>query len=134
MICREALIDVANHVGGWDTSENPWEGGSDHDVFNGQKIPAALMWHFTDFTYHTSLDRMEMIDGKELQRTCTAIVSAGLALSDLRAGDLPRHVASNEMERKLQVQAARADKNAAAEAAWNAWCDGVNEWFEPYKR
>ena len=134
VICREALIDVAKHVDGWFTSENPWEGGSDHDVFNNQKIPAALMWHFTDFTYHTSLDRMDMIDGKELRQTCTAIVSAGLALADLRAGDIGRHVASNEIERKLRVDAAKADKNTAAVAAWDVWCDGVNKWFEPFAR
>ncbi len=134
VICREALIDVARHVGGWQTSENPWEGGSDHDVFNGQNIPAALMWHFTDFTYHTSLDRMEMIDGKELRQTCTAIVSAGLALADLCATDIPRHVASNELERTLRIDAAKADKNTAAAAAWDKWCDGVNEWFAPFAR
>ena len=134
MICREALIDVSRHVGGWHTSENPWEGGSDHDVFNNQKIPAALMWHFTDFTYHTSLDRMDMIDGKELRQTCTAIVSAGLALADLRGSDVARHVASNELERTLRVDAAEADKNTAAVAAWDVWCDGVNKWFEPFVR
>lgn len=134
VICREALIDVANHVGGWQTSENPWEGGSDHDVFNDQRIPAALMWHFTDFTYHTSLDRMEMIDGRELRQTCSAIAGAGLALADLQASDVARHIASNELERSLRIEAAKADKNKAAAAAWDKWCDGVNEWFAPFAR
>ncbi|MFT5733576.1 MAG: hypothetical protein ACJA2W_002432 [Planctomycetota bacterium] len=134
VICREALIDVANHIGGWKTSENPWEGGSDHDVFNNNSIPAALMWHFTDFTYHTSLDRMTMIDARELHNTCTAIVSAGLALADLSKADVPRHVASNELERTLRIEAAEADQNTAAIAAWNEWCDGVNAWFGPYVR
>ncbi|QDV06348.1 Peptidase family M28 [Planctomycetes bacterium Poly30] len=134
VICREALIDVAAHVGGWHTSENPWEGGSDHDVFNDATIPAALMWHFTDFTYHTSLDRMGMIDARELHNTCTAIVSAGLALADLRPADVPRHLASNELERKLRKEAAATDKNTAAAAAWDRWCDGVNEWFAPFAK
>ncbi|MEM8712398.1 MAG: hypothetical protein AAGG01_15710 [Planctomycetota bacterium] len=133
VICREALIDVATHVGGWRTSENPWEGGSDHDVFNGRSIPAALMWHFTDFTYHTSLDRLTMIDGAELRQTCSAIVSAGLALADLRDSDIDRHVASNEMERALRKEAAAADENTAAADAWDQWCDGVNAWLEAYR-
>ena len=118
VVCREALRDVARHVGGWRTSENPWEGGSDHDVFNRRGIPAALMWHFTDFTYHTSLDRMDMIDGDELRRTCTAIVSAGLALADMGPADVERHLATNELERRLRVDAATAAGNAAAVDAW----------------
>ena len=132
VICREALIDVARHVGGWQTSENPWEGGSDHDVFNRKKIPAALMWHFTDFTYHTSLDRMTMIDPQELRRTCAATVAAGLALADTRRSDLERHLASNEFERELRVRAAKSAGNAEAAKAWNEWCDGVAVWLDAF--
>lgn len=132
VVCREALRDVARHVGGWRTSENPWEGGSDHDVFNRRKIPAALMWHFTDFTYHTSLDRMGMIDGTELRRTCTAIVSAGLALADMRPADVERHLASNELERGLRVDAAEAADNEEAATAWKAWCDGCATWLRGF--
>ena len=132
VVCREALRDVARHVGGWRTSENPWEGGSDHDVFNRRGIPAALMWHFTDFTYHTSLDRMDMIDGDELRRTCTAIVSAGLALADMGPADVKRHLATNELERRLRVDAATAAGNAAAVDAWGAWCDGCASWLRGF--
>ena len=132
VVCREALRDVARHVGGWRTSENPWEGGSDHDVFNAKKIPAALMWHFTDFSYHTSLDRMGMIDIEELRRTCAAIVGAGLALADMRPQDVPRHLASNELERELRIGSARAAGNAAAEEAWTAWCNGCADWLERF--
>lgn len=132
VICREAMLDVAEHVGGWRTSENPWEGGSDHDVFNRKGIPAALMWHFTDFTYHTSLDRMEMIDGTELRRTCAAIVGAGLALADARKDDLARHLASNALELDLRVEAATNAKNEAAVAAWRAWSEGTDAWLRNY--
>ena len=132
VVCREALRDVALHVGGWRTSENPWEGGSDHDVFNRRGIPAALMWHFTDFTYHTSLDRMGMIDGDELRRTCAAIVSAGLALADMGPADVERHLASNELERRLRVDAATSAGNAAAVDAWESWCDGCASWLRAF--
>ncbi|MEM1453159.1 MAG: hypothetical protein AAGI22_28920 [Planctomycetota bacterium] len=133
LICRQALVDVGTQrAPGWRTSENPWEGGSDHDVFNARRIPAALMWHFTDFTYHTSLDRMSMIDTGELRRTCAAISSAALALADTRRTDLPRHLASNEMERELRVGAAEELGNVAAVDAWNVWCDGVADWLDAF--
>ncbi|MEL6715650.1 MAG: hypothetical protein AAFP86_17850, partial [Planctomycetota bacterium] len=38
LVCRSAFADVATAVGGWRTSENPWEGGSDHDVFNREGV------------------------------------------------------------------------------------------------
>ena len=123
VVCREALRDVALHVGGWRTSENPWEGGSDHDVFNRRGIRRAHV-ALTDFTYHTSLDRMGMIDGDELRRTCAAIVSAGLALADMGPADVERHLASNELERRLRVDAATSAGNATAVDAWESWCDG----------
>ncbi|MEM9382188.1 MAG: hypothetical protein AAGB93_19695 [Planctomycetota bacterium] len=133
LVCRQALADVAAlRAPDWRTSENPWEGGSDHDVFNARRIPAALMWHFTDFTYHTSLDRMSMIDTAELRRTCAAISGAGLALADTRRADLPRLIASNEMERELRVGAAEELGNAAAVDAWNVWCDGVVDALEAF--
>ena len=129
VVCRAAFADVAAAVGGWRTSENPWEGGSDHDVFNRRGVPAALMWHFTDFTYHTSLDRMGMIDGEELRRTCAAITAAALDIADLGPRDVERHLASNEMERELRIASARDANNEDAERAWDAWCDGAAEWL-----
>ncbi|MCP3916999.1 MAG: M28 family peptidase [bacterium] len=129
VIARAALVDVARHVGGWRTSENPWEGGSDHDVFLERGVPGILMWHFTDFTYHTSLDRMTMLDPEELRRTCTAVFATALAVADAGPEDLERYIAANELERELRVRAARAageDENAAA---WTAWCDGAEKWL-----
>lgn len=129
VICRAAFIDVAAHVGGWTTSENPWEGGSDHDVFLRKGTPAALMWHFTDFTYHTSLDRMDMIDLEELRRTCTAIVSAALDMADPTAAGIERHLASNELERTFRVELARGAGIDEAVQGWERWCDGAARWL-----
>ena len=129
LVVRTALADVAERAGGWRTSENPWEGGSDHDVFLERGTPAVLLWHFTDFTYHTSLDRLEMIDGEELRRSCVAVIAAALAVASPEAGDLERYLASNELERGLRVAAARdADLPDVAEL-WNEWCDGAAEWL-----
>lgn len=129
VICRAAFVDVSAHVGGWRTSENPWEGGSDHDVFLAQGVPAALMWHFTDFTYHTSLDRMDMIDGEELRRTCTAIVAAALDMADPNEAGIARHLASNELERTFRFDLAEKAGITDAVDAWGTWCDGTAAWL-----
>lgn len=38
----------------------PYEGGSDHSRFLAQNIPALLTWHFSDYTYHSSVDTLNM--------------------------------------------------------------------------
>ena len=90
------------------------------------------MWHFTDYTYHTNLDRMVMIDGTELRRTCVAIVGAGLALADAKPSDLERHLATNEAERDFRIAAAEVAGKPEAVHAWTEWCDGVEVWLEAF--
>ena len=133
VIARVALADVGRRVeGGWITAENPWEGGSDHDIFLEQGIPAVLLWHFTDFTYHTSLDRMEVIDPLELRRSVTAVMATALALADPGPGDLERYLAANDQELKLRVEAAGRAGEVENAAAWEAWCDGAAEWLKAF--
>jgi hypothetical protein len=129
VIARTALHDVARRVGGWPTSENPWEGGSDHDVFLRSDVPAVLLWHFTDFTYHTGLDRLEMLDGEELRRTCVAVMALALAVVDAQPADLDRYLASLELERALRVQAARTAEREDVVEDWDAWSLGAAEWL-----
>ncbi|MFT5049245.1 MAG: aminopeptidase YwaD [Chlamydiales bacterium] len=130
LIARTALVDVGRAVGGWATSENPWEGGSDHDVFLRREIPAVLLWHFTDFTYHTSLDRMDMLDMDELRRSCVAIMGAVLAVADARPADLDRYLATNELERELRVRAAHDANEREVANQWEWWCDGAAKWLD----
>ena len=40
----------------WVVKTNPYEGGSDHTVFQGAGVPSVLDWHFTDRYYHSNLD------------------------------------------------------------------------------
>jgi len=129
LIARTALVDVAQHVGGWATSENPWEGGSDHDVFLKRGIPGILLWHFTDFTYHTSLDRLGRLDPEELRRSAAAILSTALAVADLRRADLERLEASNELELELRVEAALTAARPDVAKRWREWCHGVDHWL-----
>jgi aminopeptidase YwaD len=129
VLLRTALVDVGRYVGGWTTSENPWEGGSDHDVYLDRRIPGALLWHFTDFTYHTSLDRVDMIDGEELRRSCTAALAAAMTLASPSADDLPRLLAAGELEREMRVRLAADAGLPDLEAQWGTWCDGAAEWL-----
>jgi aminopeptidase YwaD len=132
VIARCALRDIAGIEGDWKTAENPWEGGSDHDVFLSHGIPAVLFWHFTDFTYHTGLDRMDMLDAAELRRMSAAVMSCALALADPIPADVERYLASLELERELRVASARAVGSEEAEALWQSWCDSVQTWFADY--
>ncbi len=129
VVLRIALADVGALAKGWNTSEHPYEGGSDHDVFLRAGIPAALFWHFTDFAYHTSLDRMEHIDPAELRRMSCAVLAATLALADPRPTDLDRYLRTNLAEKKLRTAAAKAAADEELAQRWDAWSESVRQWF-----
>jgi hypothetical protein len=129
VIARSALLDVAAEAGGWKTAEHPYEGGSDHDVFIARDIPAALFWHFTDFTYHTSMDRTEFVDPHEMRRTGTALMTTALALADPRPGDLERYLATLNLELNMRVAAAESAKQGALTKLWKDWCHGARQWL-----
>ncbi|HUR27316.1 MAG TPA: M28 family peptidase, partial [Planctomycetota bacterium] len=129
VVVRTALADVGALAKGWSTAENPYEGGSDHDVFLGKDVPAALLWHFTDFAYHTSLDRIAHVDPEELRRMSCTVAAAVLALADPRPGDLERYLRTNLLEKKLRVAAARDAKDAELAEQWNTWSESVRQWF-----
>lgn len=130
LIARCALADVNYVEGGeWSTAEHPWEGGSDHDIFIRRGIPAVLFWHFTDFTYHTSLDRMGFLDPDEMRRTGVALLATGLALASPEPGDLERYLRSLDREIALRVSVAAEQKDEEQAARWEAWSKGTREWL-----
>lgn len=63
----------------------PYEGGSDHSRFLAQGIPALLTWHFSDYTYHTSVDTLNMSSADEMENV--GITSLGAALLMANATD-----------------------------------------------
>jgi hypothetical protein len=129
VVARCAMADTAVVAGGWTTADHPWEGGSDHDVFIKIGVPAVLFWHFTDFTYHTSLDRMEFVDAGEIRRTATALLATALALADPRPADLDRYLKSLQREEQVRIDAADAVDRQDAVEAWRSWCYGARMWL-----
>jgi aminopeptidase YwaD len=129
VIARCAMADVALLEGGWDTAEHPWEGGSDHDIFIRREVPAILFWHFTDFAYHTSLDRLQFVDPSEIRRTGVALLSTALAVASAGPQDLDRYVLSLEKERMLRVRAADEANDPELAGHWESWCTGAREWL-----
>ncbi len=129
IIARCAFVDVARHVGGWETFENPYEGGTDHDVFIKLGIPAVLFWHFTDFTFHTSLDRLGMVDGEELHRMAVAALSTALAIADPKPTDLDRYLKSMLRAKHVRLQAALNAEEPEVAEAWDLWYSDVRQWF-----
>lgn len=66
---------------GWVVKANPFEGGSDHTPFLTARIPAVLLWHFTDQFYHTDLDRIEMVSATTLGNVGNCALTTGLLLT-----------------------------------------------------
>ncbi|MEQ1691129.1 MAG: M28 family peptidase [Gemmatimonas sp.] len=77
---RQRCLDRASTTG-WVVKSNPFEGGSDHTPFLSAKIPAVLMWHFTDQFYHTDRDRFEMVSATTLGNVGNCALSIGLLLT-----------------------------------------------------
>ena len=129
LIARCALVDVARHVEGWETFENPFEGGTDHELFVARGIPAVLFWHFTDFTFHTSLDRYAMVDGEELHRMAIAALATAMAVADPKPTDLDRYLKSMVRARQVRVSAALGALETELAEDWEAWYFGVRQWL-----
>ena len=130
VIARMAMHDVAGVSSGWTIGEHPWEGGSDHDVFLRAGIPAILMWHFTDFAYHTSLDRLGHVDPRSVRRMSVALMCSALAVADPQPGDLERYRNTIRLERSMRRQAAKKAGDEKTVKRWDAWCDGADAWLD----
>ncbi len=130
LVARLALRDVARAVGGWETREHPYEGGSDHDIFLREGTPAILFWCFTDFAYHTSLDRLSHVDPVVMRRLATAIVATAWSLAHPGPEDLPRYREALALDRELRLGAARGAEREELAAMWEEWFAGAADWLE----
>jgi hypothetical protein len=129
VVARCAMVDVGVYAGPWESAEHPWEGGSDHDIFFERGIPGVLFWHFTDFTFHTSLDRLDFVDPDELRRSAVAILATALAVADPRPSDLDRYLKTLSIEEAVRQSAAENADQEELAAQWREWCVGMREWL-----
>lgn len=128
---RQRCLDRAA-TNGWVVKSNPFEGGSDHTPFLNAKIPAVLLWHFTDQYYHTDRDRIEMVSAATLGNVGNCALSTGLALT--MGSKAITKAALDELAnvaiRELRTQAALSDSarksgstTAAERTVLEAWRD-----------
>lgn len=129
VIARCALADVGALSTTWETREHPYEGGSDHDELLRRGIPGVLFWHFPDFAYHTSLDRLDHVDPQELARSTAAALACALAAADARPGDLERYLACVRLELELRAGAALEARDEELAQAWRDWSRGARMWL-----
>lgn len=104
---RSRCLDRARATN-WVVKANPFEGGSDHTPFLNAKIPAVLLWHFTDVFYHTDLDRIENVSAATLANVGACALTTGLLLTEgtpaIARAALEEQAAT--AERVLRTQAA----------------------------
>ena len=138
---------IANHDSEFKVDVCPYEGGSDHSVFLQNQIPAMLTWHFTDYTYHTSVDTLAMSSAREMENV--GITSLAAAIEIANACDKNEEVAMEmltevynaAMERfdteetntdHHKIYAVENSKDMAAEYANE--CEVLNAWGEWYQQ
>lgn len=73
---------IQHHDGTFQVEVCPYEGGSDHSRFLAQNIPALLTWHFTDYTYHSSVDTLAMSSAREMENVGITSLAAALMMAN----------------------------------------------------
>jgi hypothetical protein len=129
VVARCALVDTGLLCREWLSSEHPFEGGSDHVEYIEKGIPAVLFWHFPDFAYHTSLDRMEHVDADEMRRMGSALMATAFALADPRPVDLDRYLKSLKLEVDGRVAVCTEAGDEATAKLWRDWSTGARMWL-----
>lgn len=77
------LIETYAKEMNWPVQRNPFEGGSDHDVFLPLRIPSILSWHWVDYFISTNLDTPDKVSWEEMKKVG---VVHGMAALTLAAG------------------------------------------------
>lgn len=114
----------------WPVTRNPFEGGSDHQLFVDALIPAVLLWHFPDQFYHTSGDDPDKVSAAEMRRVAAATGASVLGLASLEPvnaesiAELVRLEGENRLRRELE-NSRKAGGDLSRERrileAWTTW-------------
>jgi hypothetical protein len=136
-VCRQYAAGT-----GWEVQTNPWEGGSDHDLFLERGIPAVLNWHFPDYFYHTSLDGLDKVDPDELRHAGIVAMAAALTLASasettayrvleaVRASAEVRFAYALRNSRTAMLGVPRGDERIRQEAEERAILMAWTKWYE----
>ena len=95
---------------GWVVRTNPYEGGSDHTMFNNAGIPALLNWHFTDRYYHTNLDTPDKVSPAEMKNVGVSVATSAWLLA--AATDADAQAVRRLIERAERARLALETRNA----------------------
>lgn len=131
------VLEQVARKSGWVIHSNPYEGGSDHTVFQGAGIPSVLDWHFTDRYYHSNLDTPDKTSPDEMRNVGVGVGASAWLLASATpaiARDVAAVVAEAGQKRidvetreGAKIAAAAEDKKAASDreaailAAWKKW-------------
>lgn len=80
MYAAQGVINY--HDSGFRVDVCPYEGGSDHSRFLAQNVPALLTWHFTDYTYHSSVDTLNMSSAREMENVSITTMATALMIAN----------------------------------------------------
>lgn len=85
MYAAQGVINY--HDSGFRVDVCPYEGGSDHSRFLAQNVPALLTWHFTDYTYHSSVDTLNMSSAREMENVSITTMATALMIANATDGN-----------------------------------------------
>ena len=126
-------LEQAAAVRRWVVKTNPYEGGSDHVPFLRAGKPGLLLWHFTDYFYHTDADRLDKVSSTTMRNVgVSALVSAlTLASADSEtAGRIAVEIKTAAMKRlegEFELSRTALEGNADLQeevkilTAWKDW-------------
>ncbi|MFC2170223.1 M28 family peptidase, partial [Acidobacteriota bacterium] len=66
---------------GWKVSQNPHEGGSDHDVLLPRFIPVVLSWYFPDYYMGTNMDTPDKVSPESMKNVAVVHGNGALTLA-----------------------------------------------------
>lgn len=85
MYAAQGVINY--HDSGFRVDVCPYEGGSDHSRFLAQNVPALLTWHFTDYSYHSSVDTLNMSSAREMENVSITTMATALMIANATDGN-----------------------------------------------
>jgi len=117
----------------WVVKTNPYEGGSDHVPFLRAGIPGLLLWHFTDYFYHTDADRLDKVSSTTMRNVgVSALVSAltlasadsetaGIIILGIKSSATKRLETEFELSRAALADGADLQEEVRILTAWKDW-------------